>query len=77
MDTERDTHFAGFALAMFEDLDWNEINIDMDKVGWEERWITRIAQRAYDLACHVSTQTILSAHGDMTKIPDMAVLPEE
>lgn len=71
----RDTHFAGFAQALFDDLNWNDINIDMEHNGWEERWITTIAQRAYDLACHVATHTILSAHGDMSKIPDLPTLP--
>lgn len=52
MNADRDTQFKGFAEALFEDLGWDDINIDMSKNGWEERWMTTIAQRAFDLVEH-------------------------
>jgi hypothetical protein len=75
----RDTQFLGFARGLWKDL---ETNIDFIPEGRTMRktflpMVERIiAQHAYGLACHVSTHTILSSHGDMGKIPDMPVLPE-
>jgi hypothetical protein len=77
MSNIRDTRLTGFAELLFYALPWGDINIDMEAEGWEERWMATIAQRAYDLACHVATQTIQSAHGDMSKIPDMTEWPKE
>lgn len=54
----RDTQFAGFASLLFDDLPWEDINIDMERKGWEDRWLLYIAQSAYDFACHVCEETI-------------------
>lgn len=81
--SERDTHFTGFADALFYALDWNDINIDMENDGWEDRWKQIIARRAYDLVGHTieSTEHIdldrLSTGEHITRIPDMPVLPSE
>jgi len=48
----RDTQFLGFAELLFDNLPWNDINIDMEFPGWEDRWKTNIAQRSYDLVQH-------------------------
>lgn len=88
-ENARDTQFQGFANLLMREIDeqvgavtqWGvEHNIDdQEKIGQElySRWQTVIARRAYDLACHVATHTMVSARGDMDKIPDMAELPKE
>lgn len=85
----RDTQFLGFAQLLIPEIDevigavteWGvEHDIDDEaKVAQElySRWRTLIAQRAYDLACHVATTTLTVAHGDMSKIPDLTQWPEE
>lgn len=83
-NSNRDTQFSGFAerlyceaYPLFSDLyahgsfgrreEFEKTKIELLKL---------LAQQSYDLACHVSTHTILSSHGDMNKIPDMPVLPD-
>jgi hypothetical protein len=85
----RDTQFKGFAKLLSKELDWQVGEVTMwaiehdinDEAMIEKelasRWQATIARRVYDFACHVSTHTILSAHGDMSKIPDLTALPEE
>lgn len=91
--TSRDTQFAGFAEALFENLPWNEINIDMEWPGWQEKWELYIARRAYDLVEHSFSgvrefqphATILSDEEEkryirdnvMPQIPDLTELPKE
>lgn len=74
----RDTHFSGFARAVVEEmykLDfWIEPGAEYDDM--RQAFADIIARRAYDLACHVATHTQLTAHGDMSKIPDLPELPE-
>lgn len=72
----RDTQFTGFAELLVDSLPWKDLWIEAEAEGWEERWKTVAAQCLYDFACHVSMHTILSAHGDMNKIPDMTEWPE-
>lgn len=74
----RDTQFAGFAKLLFDELYVSDdIWFDATHEGWKEHWQTIIAQRTYDFAAHTATHTILTAHGDMRKIPDMTEWPEE
>jgi hypothetical protein len=76
--SERDTQFASFAHLLWEELpDVPENHYEVrayDK--WSDECEQIIARRAYDLACHVATHTVLTAYGDMIKIPDMTTLPE-
>lgn len=75
-DNERDTHFAGFARLLWDDLNTKlDFWIDTTEPNFTEEFEFIIARRAYDLACHVATHTLLSAHGDMRKIPDMIEWP--
>jgi len=83
-DQRRNTQFLGFALALFNDLNWDDINIDMEKSGWEDQWRLKIAQRAYDFALHVVDAVMLDATSiwnspreNIEAIPDVPVLPEE
>lgn len=75
----RDTHFAGFAKAVVEEMYklefWIEPGLEYDDM--RQAFADIIARRAYDLACHVATHTQLTAHGDMSKIPDMPELLRE
>lgn len=74
----RDTQFTGFAKKLLEELlSVEDVYIDTANRHWREEWSEIIARRAYDLACHVATHTISSAHGDMSKIPDMKEFPEQ
>lgn len=80
----RDTQFAGFAQKLFDDLPWDDINIDMERSGWEDRWMERIARRAYDLVEHVCWH-ISDAESDgrltekamLDRVPDLTELPKE
>ena len=75
-ENTRDTQFLGFAHLLLEQmLRSDDAYIDETNGYWQEHWETIIAQRAYDLACHVSTETILVAHGDMNKITDLIAWP--
>lgn len=72
--SERDTKFVGFANALIDDL---RRNVGM---GNDERlpYTQLIAQRAYDLACHVVRETIGGTATEIVKcIPDLTKLPEE
>lgn len=88
----RDTQFKGFAEALFCDLPWHDINIDMDTDGWEDRWEALIARRAYDLVAHIirnlndlePRQSILTQeeadryHDELLAgLPDLPELPKE
>jgi hypothetical protein len=68
--------FLGYAQALFNDLNWDEINIDMEPEGWENRWILRMAQRAYDFAEHVLLNMPVGSI-DVERAPDLSELPEE
>lgn len=76
----RDDQFAGFASRLLQEL------LDQGAYVAISEWATGgdsfkseqlIARRAYDLACHVATHTLLTAHGNMDRIPDMTAWPEE
>lgn len=81
----RDTQFAGFAGLLALDIRdsirqlYAEFGLEPDSLlDLNIHQIEQaIARRAYDFACHVSTATILTAHGDMDKIPDLTAWPEE
>lgn len=77
----RDTQFKGFAEALFEDLPWNEINIDMERPGWQERWELCIARRAYDLVQHALSNEKLHWYPleeiSVSDIPDLIEWPKE
>lgn len=87
--SERDTHFQGFAellVLQFDGLslrykdwpDWRELDRQMKLV---------IAQRAYDLACHVLEHATSEVVGEFfgnripyiidTDIPDLTQWPEQ
>lgn len=53
----RDKQFMGAAELLFDGLPWDDINIDMEAKGWEDRWQQVIAQRLYDFALHVMENT--------------------
>lgn len=80
----RDTHFSGFAVALFQEMQADLTALYVALGSRREQDITSaeaiiqqiLARRAYDLACHVATHTQLTAHGDMSKIPDLPELPE-
>lgn len=67
----RDTQFVGFAALLIDHLPWEDLLIEGEEEGWQERWETVAAQGLYDFACHVAIHAQASAHGDMDKIPDM------
>jgi hypothetical protein len=73
----KDTQFAGFAELLLEELLNKRDGMIDTSDWWKEQAKVTIARRVYDLACHVSTQTLLIAHGDMSKIPDMTTWTEE
>lgn len=64
----RDTQFQGFAAALFSDIESMFTNLDLERDDGAlrqaeaedtEKGIKKyIAQRAYDLACHVWDETI-------------------
>lgn len=82
----RDTHFAGFAKALWSELLANTRTFHSD---YEESQQTTIARRAYDLVIHVLRHTIPASGSTIKKyqgltieeianaIPDMTELPEE
>jgi hypothetical protein len=86
----RNTQFAGFAKALYEDfiqLRENEsAAIETIDQTYEEVWREKvehlIAQRAYDLACHVFDNTssymvdCMEAEEAVIGIPDLTELPE-
>lgn len=51
-NTDHDTKFSRAAELLFDDLPWDDINIDMEKRGWEARWKICIAQWVYDIVRH-------------------------
>lgn len=53
----RDKQFMKAAELLFDNLPWGDINIDMEAKGWEDRWQQVIAQRLYDFALHVMSNT--------------------
>lgn len=77
-NTKRDTQFAGFAKALFYDLPWGKVNIDMEPDDWDEQCILSIAQRVYDLVEHVIDHAPASVSDmDDWTIPDLIDLPKE
>jgi len=80
--SNRDTQFKQFAELLFAELlAVDDGRIDVSTYNFMDNEMINtyraiIAQRAYDLASHVVTQTTLTAHGDMDKIPDMGKWPE-
>lgn len=83
-ENARDTQFAGFSRLLWDEVrnlqrrQFNSLNDGLVHLSteWDEETARLIAQRAYDFACHIATHTVLTAHGDMSKIPDMTTLPE-
>jgi hypothetical protein len=85
MDSERDTHFAGFAKLVVDELERNWlipghpsvipiIKKDMAKI---------IAQRAFDLACHTLYETgygldkFYILERIIEQVPDLTEFPKE
>jgi hypothetical protein len=69
----RDTQFLGFAQMEMRSLDERDyLWLGIDD---EPHLLTLFAQYAYDLACHAATHTLITAHGDMSKIPDLTEFP--
>ena len=82
MSKERNTHFQEFAKLLIQELqairfegfdkNWNSVDI-------ERREQAIIAQRAYDLACHVGTFTsdcYTSGYIDPTQEVDINSIPD-
>ncbi len=86
-NTERDTHFAGFAKLVGEDIASNMGIIFDVAYKPEEEYIDAICQiiarRAYDLAFHTLMNTspawldVLDPSEWVGRIPDMTAWPEE
>ncbi len=75
MTTERDTHFAGFAKLLVDELDSRSL-IPVHpraKDAMKEAVAALIAQRAFDLAEHVYNHTTEA----MTAFSSFAVIAEE
>ena len=61
MSNERDTHFAGFAKLLWQEInDKGKFNIDMEASDTDETVTSLIAQRAYDLVLHTVWNTASS-----------------
>lgn len=73
----RDTQFAGYAALLIDHLPWEDLLIEGEEEGWQDRWVTVAAQGLYDFACHVVTHMLLSAQGDMSSVPDRTEWPKE
>lgn len=70
----RNTQFLGTAQQIVDELRDKTGIIVEPHAAWayvEPLIELIIAQHLYDFACHVATQTILHAHGEMSKVPDM------
>jgi hypothetical protein len=78
MSAERDTQFAGFAKALLLEMieeEFGQLNVNALDTGIISDLEKIIAQRAYDLAKHVSFYT---DDGFVTDdIPDLATFSEE
>lgn len=81
--TARDTHFAGFATRVIEEmLQQGDVWIETTSDDWKEQWQAVIAQRAYDLVHHTieSMSHIdldrLDTNEHVERIPDMEAFPE-
>lgn len=74
MTTLQDEQFKDFAENVFDSLPWDDVNMDMEKEGWEDRAKLKIAQKAYQLVQH----TLDNATGiyDKDVIYDVSAIPD-
>ena len=84
MSNQRESQFSGFASSLAEEIR-KRIEQLYAEFGLEPPGLVNLnihvlepllTRRVYDLACYV-VQHNVHANGDMSKIPDMAALPEE
>jgi hypothetical protein len=82
----RDIQFAGFAQLLFEELkqySYNDAMSPRPEIGvpWNDRMKQQIiAQRAYDLACHILSEVFSFSHPECvlgSPCLDMTEWPEE
>lgn len=87
--SDRDTHFAGFAKLLYEDL-YGSFGALFDAYSDDEQRAKaaqdiheRLAQRAYDLVAHTILHTsshdldVLDSAEIPPRIPDLTAWPEE
>lgn len=82
--TERDTHFAGFAQVLLQEMFEGRSYIDFSKFDEDvcEQYQLLFARRAYDLVHHAMWNIAsidlerLSMDECTHKIPDLSALPE-
>ena len=77
-DTNRDTHFQGWAALTWEDVvNKLEFWIDTAEPNFKEGLLQILAQHGYDLALHVMKIAPTSEYEwDMRDVPDLTAWPE-